>query len=86
MNLVHELFVFVQLNWRIIVLCMVVAVIVAFVMRYDRNQGRFLPVPKIPTIAIDTRTGQFCNPWPSGKGPSEWGYLRHCSDLAKSWR
>jgi hypothetical protein len=85
MNPVRELYLFVRLNWRIIALCALVAVIVAGLTRYDHNNGRFVPVPD-STFGMDTRTGQYCNPWPQGKGPTGWNYLPRCSDIAKSWR
>jgi hypothetical protein len=84
----RELFTFVRLNWRIVALCALVAVIVAGATRYDRNRGRFVPVPMPDGVGLvlDTRTGQYCNPWPQGKGPSGWNYLPKCADLAKGWR
>jgi hypothetical protein len=88
MNPFREAFVFVRLNWRIIALCALVAVIVAAATRYDRNRGRFVPLPVGDgiTIVLDTRTGQFCSPWPNGFGPRISQELPRCSDLAKSWR
>ena len=89
MNPARELVVFVRLNWRIIAVCALVAVIVAAVMRYDRNRGRFVPARSPDAdYVLDTRTGQYCNPWP-GEDPagfaSEIG-LPKCADLAKGWR
>jgi len=88
MNPVRELYLFVRLNWRIIALCALVAVIVAGIMRYDRNRGRFVPVPMTDNVGIvlDTRTGRYCNPWPENGPKIGWTFLPHCSDLAKSWR
>ena len=86
MNPLRELYVFVRLNWRIIVLCALVAVIAADLMRYDRNNGRFVPVPENAAMALDTRTGQYCNPWPPSVHLPGSALLPRCSDLARSWR
>jgi hypothetical protein len=87
MNPFRESWVFVRLNWRIIVLCILVAIIVAAAMRYDHNRGRFVAVPwpdDYPPKAIDTHTGQFCDPMP--KGFPKTTALPYCVDLAQSWR
>jgi hypothetical protein len=81
MNPVRELVVFVKLNWRIIALCALVAVIVAGVMRYDRNRNRFVQV-QAQDYLLDTRTGRYCDPWPLGWQDSG---LPKCADLAKRW-
>lgn len=78
MNPVRELFVFVRLNWRVVLLCALVAVIVAGAMRYDRNRGRFAQ-SAMPTYVLDTRTGQYCDP---GIGSTD---VPKCADLAKRW-
>jgi hypothetical protein len=86
MNPVRDLHVLVRLNWRIIALCLLVAVVVAGLMRYDHNRGRFMLVPAsgdYPPQVIDTRTGQYCDPLPKGIGRS---VLPKCADLSKSWR
>lgn len=70
---------FLRFNWRIILLCVAVAFVVALLMRSDRNRGRF--VIERP-YAFDTRTGQYCSPYPKGKGLD---YLPRCADLAKWW-
>jgi hypothetical protein len=79
MNPARELFMFVKLNWRIIALCALVAVIVAAFTHYDRNRGRFVP-SGYQVYVLDTRTGQYCDP---GMGL---GDVPKCTDLAKSWR
>jgi hypothetical protein len=100
MNPARELFVFVRLNWRIIALCAMAAVIVAALIHGGRNRGRFVRVEGTGFI-LDTRTGQYCNPWPSASywsdtPPSEGQNLAYkqdqannglprCADLAKGW-
>lgn len=81
----NDILAFLRFNWRIIALCAFVALVVAFAMRYDRNRRRFVPMPDTLAFVLDTRTGQYCNPWPQGRGPSGWNYLPRCSDLAKRW-
>jgi hypothetical protein len=78
MNPVSDLAAFVRLNWRIIALCALVAVIVAIAMRSDRNRGRFVP-SGINAFVLDTRTGQFCDPG------LDLGGVPKCADLAKGW-
>jgi hypothetical protein len=80
MNPARELIVFVRLNWRIIALCALVAVVAAAVMRSDRNRGRFVPSGVNGYPVLDTRTGQYCDP---GVGIND---VPKCADLAKSWR
>jgi hypothetical protein len=85
-NPFRNAWVFVRLNWRIIALCMLAAVIVAAVTRYDHNRGRFMLVPAsgdYPPYVLDTHTGQFCDAWP--KGFKSMG-IPYCVDLAKNWR
>jgi hypothetical protein len=79
MNPFREAFVFVQLNWRIIALCLVVAVVSAMIASRSRNDHRFEPVA--PGRVLDTRTGQYCDPYNAG-GRN----MPKCADLAKSWR
>ena len=82
MNPVHELFVFARLNWRILALCLLVAILVAGLTRYDRNRGRFVPTQNIEFI-LDTRTGQYCHP--DMVVPADPDGVPLCSDLAKRW-
>jgi hypothetical protein len=82
MNPFRESWVFVKLNWRIIALCALVAVLVAAAARYDRNRGRFVPIPDNPVLVLDTRTGRYCNPFDT-HGRQD---IPKCSDLAKGWR
>jgi hypothetical protein len=79
MNPVRELYLFVRLNWRIIVLCLAVSVVSALVAGRSRNDHRFEPV--MYGRVLDTRTGQYCDPFDAG-GRN----MPKCSDLAKSWR
>lgn len=60
-------------------------VVMAVALHYDHARGRFVPIPD-RVYALDTITGQYCNPWPEGKGVTEWNYLPRCADLAKGWR
>ena len=91
-------------NWRIVVLSTFAVVVFVLLMRYDRNRGRFVPVPTSEGVGLvlDTRTGQYCNPWPStsywSEAPPSAGQslaykrdqanngLPRCADLAKGWR
>lgn len=82
MNPVSDLAAFVRLNWRIIVLCALVAVVVAAVMRYERNRERFVQTPDM-SVVFDTRTGQYCYPGPAPDNPKP--ELPRCADLAKGW-
>jgi hypothetical protein len=83
MNPVRDLLTFIRLHWLAIAL---VAVIVVASMRYNRY--RFAPVPAsdgFPPQVIDTRTGQYCDPWPEGMGRESDSGLPKCSNLAKRW-
>lgn len=86
MNPLPNLFASVRRTWRVIALSALGVVILAAGLVYDHNRGRFMLVPAYrdnPPYAIDTYTGQFCNPWLIGYMPMAMPY---CVDLAKNWR
>ena len=83
-NSIKDVWAFFRFNWRIIALCALVSVIVAGIMRYDRNRGRFVH-SGVADYLLDTRTGQYCDPWPSNSNSPDADVPR-CADLAKSWR
>jgi len=81
MNRIHAAFSYLRSNWRTIALC----ALVLYVLFHYRNQARFVPVPgTVSALALDTRTGQYCNPLPADL-PDNRPFPK-CSDLAKSWR
>jgi hypothetical protein len=77
MNIIQT---FLRSNWRILAACAGTAIVVFLLVPRNRNDHRFIhDGPQI----LDTRTGQFCTPWPKGDGDDD---LPRCADLAKSWR
>jgi hypothetical protein len=72
-------------NWRILLLCVLV-IVVALILFQDRNRNRFILVPDRPGLVLDTRTGQFCIPWPASDMSEAMKNLPRCSDLANGWR
>ena len=88
MNRIHAALAYLRSNWRTIALC----ALVLYVLFHYRNQGRFVPAQNTylspisdGAIVLDTRTGQYCNPYPSGLMMTS-APIANCSDLANSWR
>ena len=74
-------FAYVRSDWRALAIYALIAIL-AFVLYQDRNRNRFVYVPDSGFV-LDTRTGQFCNPWLKGHNRDD---LPMCSDILKSWR
>ena len=70
-------------HWRTLVLC---ALLIVVVLILFQNRNRFVLVPDRPGLVLDTRTGQFCVPWPGSEMSEAMKTLPKCSDLARSWR
>lgn len=74
-----------NLSWRMVVICTLVVLAIALLMRFD-NRGRFMLAPAsgdYPPFAIDTHPGRFCDPLPKGLQGRP---FPKCEDLAKNWR
>lgn len=66
----------------LIALC---AVILWLLLKPTHTPNRFVPVPGETYLALDTRTGRYCSPWPSQSSTGA-PTLPLCTDLATSWR
>jgi hypothetical protein len=77
------MFAYLKSNWRTLAIC-TLAIALVFILFQDRNRNRFVRVSDW-NCALDTRTGQFCDPLPQGH-PRSLDDLPKCYDLAKGWR